>query len=189
VRLLAGERLVASGSARARGARSRSLAVTLRLTSGGRALLARELGGVRTRVRARAATSGGPRGASARTRALLALERFTTLPGSFLPGEAALTARGERFLRSLRGRLVAVAALRCEGHSARLQAPAVATGPLSLARAALLCRTLRTLGLRVPASVVGRGNAHPSASNASEAGRAENRRVFVTVTHRPRGLS
>jgi outer membrane protein OmpA-like peptidoglycan-associated protein len=114
----------------------------------------------------------------------LQVERFTTPAGSFLPGEAALSARGQRFLRSLRGRLVAVAALRCEGHSAQLQAPAVATGPLSLARAALLCRTLRTLGVRVLATVLGRGNAQPVASNASEAGRAENRRVEVTIRHR-----
>jgi outer membrane protein OmpA-like peptidoglycan-associated protein len=74
------------------------------------------------------------------------------------------------------------------GYSTRLQAAAVASGPLSLARAELLCRALRTLGLRARASVVGRGNAQPIAANASEAGRAENRRVEVTIRHRRTAL-
>jgi alpha-tubulin suppressor-like RCC1 family protein len=187
VRLLTGGRVLAEGGA-ARGAGARALTVRLRLTKFGQSLLARRLGGVAARLRARAVTSGGRRTATARTRALLQVERFTTPPGSFLPGEAALSERGQRFLRSLRGRLVAVAALRCEGHSARLQAPAVASGPLSLARAALLCRTLRELGLRVPATVLGRGNAEPIAANTSEAGRDENRRVEVTIRHRRTAL-
>jgi hypothetical protein len=188
VRLLAGGRVLAAGSA-TRSAGARALTVRLRLTDRGKALLAHGLGGVSGTLRASAQTSGGVRRASARTRALLQLERFTTPPGSFLPGAAALSARGERFLRSLRGRLVAVAALRCEGHAARLQAAPVASGPLSLARAALLCRALQRLGVRAHASVVGRGNAQPLASNASKPGRAENRRVLVTVTHRARRLS
>jgi hypothetical protein len=88
------------------------------LTASGRALLARRLGGARTRVRASGATSGGGRRASARTRALLQVERFTTPPGAWVPDEATLTPRGERFLRSLRGKLIAVAGLRCDGHDA-----------------------------------------------------------------------
>ena len=186
VRLVRGGRVLARGDAR--GAReARSLTVALRLTRRGRALLAERLGGVRARLRARALTSDGTRRASARTRALMRVERFTTPPGSWLPGAAALSERGQRFLRSLRGRLVAVAALRCEGHSAPLQGSAVATGPLSRARAALFCRVLaKRVGTRP--TIVGRGTAEPIADNAGEAGRAKNRRVVVTVTHRPRRL-
>jgi outer membrane protein OmpA-like peptidoglycan-associated protein len=188
VRLLAGGRVVAQGSRRARGARSRSLLVTLRLTGRGRTLLAKRLGGIRTRVRASAATSGGARRASARTMALLRVERFTTPPGSFEPDQAALTARGERFLRSLRERLIAVASLRCEGHSADVHGTLDTTSPLSLARAAATCQALRRLGVRAQPRLAGHGDSDPIASNANESGRAENRRVEVTVTHRPRRL-
>jgi hypothetical protein len=186
VRLLAGARVLAQG--RATRAGGRALIVRLRLTARGKTLLGRRLGGVSATLRARASTSDGTRTASARTRALWHVERFTTPPGSFLPGEAALTERGERFLASLRGRLVGVSGLRCEGHSAQLRTPAVASGPISFARADFFCRALRKLGGRAEASVVGRGNAQPLASNATEPGRAENRRVVVTVTHRPRRL-
>jgi Tol biopolymer transport system component len=187
VRLLAGGRVVAQGSRRSRGAR-RSLVVRLRLTGSGRALLARRLGGVRTRVRASGATSGGTRRASARTRALLAVERFTTPPGSWVPDQATLTPRGERFLRSLRGKLIAVAGLRCEGHDANVRPDTATSSPLSLARAATFCAALRELGAGARPRRAGHGDAQPIASNASVSGQAENRRVEVTVTHRPRRL-
>lgn len=187
VRLVSGRRTVATGRAASGGAR-RSLRVPLRLTGAGRALLARELGGVRARVQARGATSGGLRRTSARTRALLALERFTTPPGSFLPGEAALSARGQRYLRSLRGKLIAVASLRCDGHDASVRPGSARTSPLSLARAEVICHALRELGVGARPKLASHGDADPIASNASEAGRAENRRVEVTVTHRPTRL-
>jgi hypothetical protein len=186
VRLLAGRQVVAQGSRRSRAARS--LTVRLRLTAGGRALLARRLGGVRTRVRASGATSGGARRASARTRALLQVERFTTPPGSWVPDEATLTPRGERFLRSLRGKLIAVAGLRCEGHEADVRPDTATSSPLSRARAAAFCAALRELGARARPRLAGHGDAEPIASNTSASGRAENRRVEVTVTHRPQRL-
>ena len=173
--------MLAKGNAQ-RPAGARRLTVALELTSRGRALLAERLGGVRARLRARALTGDGTLRARARTRALLRRERFTTPPGSWLPGEAALSERGKRFRRSLRGKLVAVAALRCEGYSALVQALGE-TGPLSLARATLFCRALaKRFGGRQ--TVVGRGNAEQISGNGGEAGRAENRRVVVTVTHR-----
>ena len=186
VRLLAGRRVLARGSARTRAANRRSLIVTLRLTKGGRALLTRQLGGVRTRVRARAETSAGARRASARTRAILRVERFTTPAGSWAAGAAALTRRGERFLRSLRGKLIAVASLRCEGHSANLRGTKVTASAVSLARAAAMCDALRELGVRARPRLADRGESQPTASNATKSGRAKNRRVEVTVTHRLR---
>jgi hypothetical protein len=188
VRLLAGRRVLAQGSTRSRRAARRSLTVTLRLTAVGQTLLARRLGGVRTRMRAHGATSGGPRRASAPTRAILQVEDFTTPAGSWLPGEAGLSARGRSFLRSLRGKLIAVASLRCDGYSADADGIPVSTGPISLARAAAMCRALRQLGVRAQPRLTGHGDTAPIASNASESGRAENRRVEVTVTHRLRRL-
>ncbi len=39
------------------------------------------------------------------------------------------------------------------------------------------------LGVDAPQRIVGRGDVRPIASNRTEAGRAANRRVEVTVTH------
>jgi outer membrane protein OmpA-like peptidoglycan-associated protein len=105
-----------------------------------------------------------------------------------VPDEAIFTARGTRFLRSLRGKLVAVAALRCEGHSADAQGTVVTASPLSLARAAAMCDALRELGVTARPRLAGHGDSEPIASNATESGQAENRRVEVTVTHRSRRL-
>jgi len=105
-----------------------------------------------------------------------------------MPGDATLTARGRGFLRGLRGNLVAVAGLRCDGHSADADGTKARRDPISLARAAVICAGLRRLGVRAPPKLVGHGDADPIASNDSQSGRAENRRVAVTVTHRPRRL-
>ena len=58
IRLLVGRRTLARGSAKGKQSGSRSLAVALRLTPFGHALLERRLGGVRASMRARGATPG-----------------------------------------------------------------------------------------------------------------------------------
>jgi hypothetical protein len=187
VRVLSGRRLIATGSRRS-GASRRSLVVRLRLTTAGKTLLGRRLGGVRTRLLARAATSGGVRRARARARVILRVEHFTTPAGSWLPDQAALTARGRSFVRRLRGKLVAVASLRCDGYEADVRPRSASTSRRSLARAAAMCAALRKLGVDARPRLVGHGDADPIASNATESGRAKNRRVEVTVTHRRRPL-
>ena len=182
VKLLRRGRVLARGRASASGPGARAVSVRLRLTRRGRALLAGHLGGVRGRVRATAATSGGTRSVRARTRAVLAVEHFVTPPGSWLPNQAALSGRGRHFLRSRRVRLVAVAAIRCDGYSAKVRAHAPNAKRISLARAALACAALRHRGVRT--TLVGHGDARPIASNATAAGRARNRRVEITITHR-----
>lgn len=185
IRVLHGRRLLAVG--RASSAERRVLTVRLRLGTYGRRLLARRLSGVSVRLRARAATSGGTRWASARTRALLGVERFRTPPGSFAPNHASLTERGSRFLRGLRGKLIAVRTLRCDGYTAIARPHSLVAGPLSLQRAQLLCVALRRLAAGSPrVRAVGHGASLPLASNATESGRAVNRRVEVTVVHRAR---
>jgi FtsP/CotA-like multicopper oxidase with cupredoxin domain len=187
VRVLSGRQLIATGSRRSSASR-RSLVVRLRLTRAGKTLLGRRLGGVRTRLRARAATSGGVRRAGARTRAILRAEHFTTPAGSWLPDQATLTARGRSFVRRLRGKLVAVAGLRCDGYEANVRPRSARTSRRSLARAATMCAALRELGVNARSRLVGHGDADPIASNAGESGRAKNRRVEVTVTHKRRPL-
>ena len=185
-RLLVGRRVLARGSAKSGRAGRPRLTVTLALTRFGRTLLARRLGGVPTRVRAHAATSGGTRKAAARTRAILRVERFSTPAGSWGPGQANLTARGRSFVRGLRGKLIAVARLRCDGHDANVRGSTVTSSRLSLARAGVMCDALRQRGVRARPRLAGHGDAQPIASNATAPGRAQNRRVEVTITHRPR---
>jgi outer membrane protein OmpA-like peptidoglycan-associated protein len=186
IRLLVGGRTLARGSANSKQSGSRSLAVALRLTAFGHAQLERRLGGVRAGMRARGAATGRARTATARTRAILRVEHFTTPAGSWAPDQAKLTARGRSFVRALRGKLIAVASLRCDGHDADLRATSVTTSRLSLARAATMCDALRTLGVRPRPRLAGHGSSDPIASNATRSGRAKNRRVEVTITHRAR---
>jgi Bacterial Ig domain len=186
VRLRLGRRVLAHGRAASTQRRRRSLTVTLELTRFGQALLARRVGGVRLRMHARGATTGGTRTAAVRKRALLGVEHFRTPAGSWTPNQATLTARGRSFVRSLRGKLIAVARLRCDGHDADVRAGTNTTSPLSRARAAMFCAALRRLGIRSQPTVAGHGDSQPIASNTVKSGRAKNRRVEVTITHRPR---
>jgi outer membrane protein OmpA-like peptidoglycan-associated protein len=130
------------------------------------------------------ATSGGSRSARARTRAILSVEHFVTPPGSWLPNQAALSARGRRFLRSLPARLIAVRAVRCDGYSANVRAHSPDAARISVARAAVVCAALHHLGINATRTVIGHGDSRPLAPNTTAAGRARNRRVEVTITHR-----
>jgi VCBS repeat-containing protein len=188
VRLLRRGRVLARGSASAGGPGTLALTVRLALTDAGRRLLDSRVGGVQTVVRAVAATTAGSRSAQARTRALLAVEHFTTSPGSWLPNQAKLSARGKRFVRSLRGRLIAVAALRCDGYAARVGPESATATRISVARGRAICAALERLGGDSATKIVGHGAARPVASNATASGRAANRRVEVTVTHHRQGL-
>jgi subtilisin-like proprotein convertase family protein len=166
VRALAGGRVIARGTANGRN-------VPLRLTRPGREMLERRFGGVTAKVVATDAT----RRARTRTRAILAVERITTPPGSWVAGRAELTAVGRRFVRSLRARMVGVTGLRCDGHVARPEGeprPELAMA-LSRARAAVVCGK--------EAKLVAHGSKNPIASNAGEKGREQNRRVEITVRH------
>jgi Bacterial Ig-like domain (group 3) len=182
VRLVHSGRLLAVG--RARSAETRALTVRLRLSAYGRRILARRLGGISVRVRAVASTSGGVQRASERTRAVLRVERLRTPPGSFVANRPLLTPRGKRFLRSVRGRLVAVKRLRCDGYAAMVRPHSRFARSLSRRRGRLICKALRRLALGAPGvRVTGHGAARPIASNATERGRAMNRRVEVTIVH------
>jgi outer membrane protein OmpA-like peptidoglycan-associated protein len=159
-----------------------SLRVRIRLTAYGRRLLDRRLGGVRTRV----AATDGTRSAVARTRAILAVERITTPPGSWTPNHAELTPTGRRFLQALRERLVAVSSYRCAGHTAALGTASAESQhalALSRARAELVCDALRRFGATGKRTVVARGGADRIAPNTTAAGRAKNRRVEITLRH------
>jgi hypothetical protein len=144
-----------------------------------------EAGGVSVRVRAVGITSGGARHATVRARALLEVEHLRPPRGSFAADSPFLTDRGRRFLRRLRGKLIAVRSLLSDGYTAIERPSSLVAGPLSLQRARLLCAALRRMA---PGSqrvrTHGHGGSRPLRSDATELGRAANRRVEVTVVHR-----
>jgi outer membrane protein OmpA-like peptidoglycan-associated protein len=79
--------------------------------------------------------------------------------------------------------MVAATRLRCDGHTAVWLPSRVDAKALSTARAKLVCGKLRRRGVAVEIRVVPHGNASPIATNDTEAGRALNRRVGITIVH------
>jgi outer membrane protein OmpA-like peptidoglycan-associated protein len=158
--------------------RARRLTVTLRLTAHGRRALTRALGGIRVTLDARA----GQLRAS-RTLRILARTHHIDPPGAmFAPNRATLTTTGRRFLNRIHARARNVSAVRCTGHTATIP-NGHGGAALSLRRARVACRYLRGLGLHAAFRTIGAGNRHPRADNTTEAGRALNRRVHLTITH------
>ena len=177
--------LIAQGNVKLKG--TRRVAVKTRVTRDGARVLRNTVGGITVRVRAICrAPQGEVRGDVARRVAVLRVERTTTPPGSWLPDRAVLTPYGERFVRALARRLrpLAVARLRCDGHTAI--APASSVDPLSLSRrrAQIVCERLRPASLSARRRIVAHGGGAPIATNATEAGRAANRRAAVTIVYR-----
>ena len=177
--------LIAQGNVKLKG--TRRVAVKTRVTRDGARVLRNTVGGITVRVRAICrAPQGEVRGDVARRVAVLRVERTTTPPGSWLPDRAVLTPYGERFVRALARRLrpLAVARLRCDGHTAI--APASRVDPLSLSRrrAQIVCERLRPASLSARRRIVAHGGGAPIATNATEAGRAANRRAAVTIVYR-----
>ncbi|MGH3039258.1 MAG: DUF7507 domain-containing protein, partial [Gaiellaceae bacterium] len=180
-----GGRVLARGTKRAGGVGANPLHVRLRLTSFGRSRLDDRLGGVAARVQANGVSTGGDRRKDAeRVHAIIDPETFRTPPGAWVPDEATLTPRGRRFLRGVRDDLIAVRRVICEGHTALItSARSRAAVALSMARARVVCARLRSFGVRAPQRIVFKGGSEPIASNATEAGRRQNRRVEVILRH------
>ena len=140
------------------------------------------VGPIPTTVRVICRTDGGEVLGEAERRFAV---RTVTTPGSWVPDHAILTATGQRFVRRLARRLRALdmTRIRCDGHTANVPAHRVNKRALSRRRAELVCRELRQRSLRARPRIVPHAGRDPIATNATEAGRAANRRVAVTVLY------
>jgi outer membrane protein OmpA-like peptidoglycan-associated protein/nitrous oxidase accessory protein NosD len=176
--------LLARGLAGAPPGGKGQLVVRVGLVPRGEQVLSNLVGGAIVDVRAVCRTTSNKTGQRIKTaRAVLQIEHTTTPSGSWVPDKAILTPAGQRFLKSLAKRMVAATRIRCDGHTAAWAASPVDATALSRARARLVCARLRRKGVVVEISVVPHGNASPIATNTTEAGRAINRRVGVSIVH------
>ena len=131
--------VVARGFARAPAGGRGQMVIKLDVQPKGEQLLDRSFGGVLVNVHAicRTATGetvNGVKGA----RAVLAIERVVTTPGSWLPDLAVLTPVGESFVAGLARKLVAIEGIRCDGYTATSGQPCRPDGALTAAGAARL---------------------------------------------------
>ena len=177
--------VLATGSVRTGGRRR----AAVRITANPRGLqrLRNSVGGLPVTLRVICRTANGAViGRAERRLALLRIAHTVTPPGSWVPDQAILTAGGERFVEALRRRLrrLNVSRLRCDGHTASVPGSRVDPVSLSRRRAQLVCGRLRQSSLRARPQIVAHGLSEPIATNASEAGRAANRRVEITIVYR-----
>jgi nitrous oxidase accessory protein NosD len=177
---------LARGLARAPAGRRGVLIVRLGVRPKGEQLLSKQFGGVIVDVQAvcRTARNGTAHGVKT-ARVVLAVERVTTSPGSWQPDRAVLTNVGHQFLARLRKRMIALKGLRCDGYTATWTPSPANPLTLSQARARVACHEVMR-GATVQPTLVPHGRSDPIASNATEAGRAVNRRVTITFVHQLR---
>ena len=186
------ELLVAKGGTLSPRARDEFF-VKLGFTGRGLHTLETTFGGIPVTIRAICRTKAGAVvGAVKAARALLRVEHTLTPPGSWRPDQPVLTPSGQQFLRVIQGKLrgVSVLRMRCDGYTATWPPSPVSAYTLSLQRARLVCQMLRRTAPRIPPRLIPHGRSNPIATNDTETGRAVNRRVGITVTHRgpPRRL-
>ncbi len=178
--------VVARGLARAPAGGRGQMVIRVGIQPRGEQLLSKQIGGVVVDVRAVCRTASNEVRAGVKSaRAVLAIERVVTTPGSWVPDQPILTPVGQSFVDDLRKRMVAIVGIRCDGHTATWPLSPADPMTLSSARARLVCAELqRTGGFTANPSIVPHGLSDPIATNATEAGRAANRRVVVTFVHR-----
>ena len=162
------------------------MVIKLNVAPKGEQLLERSFGGVLVDVRAVCRTASGETVNGVKgARAVLAIERVVTTPGSWEPDLAVLTGIGQSFVATLAKRMLLIEGIRCDGYTATWPPSPVVPMVLAQQRAQLVCAQLkRAGGFKATPRLVPHGNANPIATNETEAGRAENRRVVVTFVHR-----
>lgn len=176
--------LVARGLARAPAKGTGRLVVRINVKPRGKTLLAKNFGGVMVNVRALCrSTSGTLHFRAKKIRAVLLIEHRLTPPGSWVPDQPIPTGIGLNFMSYLQHRMFSVRAIQCVGYTATWPPSPAFPPTLSLNRARRVCGDLKRFARRARVRLVPRGLTDPIATNATEAGRRVNRRVFVTIVH------
>ncbi len=177
--------VVARGLARAPAGGRGQMVIRVGIQPKGEQLLSKQIGGVIVDVRAVCRTASNEVRAGVKSaRAVLAIERVVTTPGSWVPDQPILTPLGQSFVDDLRKRMVAIVGMRCDGYTATWPPSPADPMTLSSARAQQVCAQLRRAGgFTATPRIVPHGLSNPIATNATEEGRAVNRRVVVTFVH------
>ncbi len=175
----AGLRLIGAGTATAPKA-TRRLDVHVVLNATGRRLLRGSPAGLRVRV---VSIGNAPGSAELRlsTHTRIMPARATVTAAYFAARRAALSASAKRSLRALAASAAAAKSVRCVGHTDPSRSSAQYVYQLGLRRARAACAYLQAHGVKAVVSV--RSASPPAASNATNAGRARNRRVDVVITN------
>jgi outer membrane protein OmpA-like peptidoglycan-associated protein len=173
--------LIGTGRASGRGTGER-LSVKLKLNARGRALVNRA-GGVKATFKLDARAGDTRLKTSTVARMLPSKTLAVPANGLFDVGSGRLTAKGKRYVRSLKGQLDHVKAIVCVGHTDSVGSDA-ANETLGRSRAESTCGALRALGVKARMRTASAGESRPRATNATEAGRALNRRVEIELSYR-----
>jgi parallel beta-helix repeat protein len=178
-----GRVLVARGIARAPARRGGRLIVKVGIRPKGKKLLSKHFGGVVVDVRALCRSTLAAHRGVKRVRAVLVIEHVVTPPGSWVPDYPILLPKGVRFVHRLQQRMIQIRAIRCDGYTATYIPSPMDPPTLSMQRATVVCGLLKRAGVTVRPRLYAHGRANPIATNASEAGMRQNRRVAVTFVH------
>jgi outer membrane protein OmpA-like peptidoglycan-associated protein len=177
-----GRALKIGGGTRSLRRTQRSTSVLTKLTSRGRAAIGR-VGGATVTISLVSVTSDGRTLRSVRTVRLLPAHALAVpTDGLFATDSATLSAAGSRFLGTVASGLRAAKRIECVGYTDS-SGSAAHNRALGLARAQAICGRLRHEGLDARLTTSSGGESHPRASNATEAGRARNRRVELRVSY------
>ena len=170
------------GTGRTTGDGGSRLAVDVKLNARGRKLVNRA-GGVKASFSLDARAGDAKLGAKVTARMLPSKTLVVPASSFFAIGSGELNDAGSRYLRGIVNQLDGVKALTCIGYT-DATGDSVSNWRLGKARAESVCGVLRKLGVKAKLKIVSAGEAGPRASNATELGRALNRRVELDLDYR-----
>lgn len=170
------------GTGRASGDGGSRLAVHVKLNARGRELVNRA-GGVKASFTLDARVGDAKLAAKVTARMLPSKTLVVPASSFFAVGSGALNAAGSRYLRGIVDQLDGVKTLTCIGYTDST-GDSVANWRLGKVRAESVCGALRKLGVKAQTKIVSAGEARPRATNATEQGRALNRRVELDLDYR-----
>lgn len=177
----AGSVVVASGT-KTVGAGATTALVTLTVNAAGRAQLTAHNGLLQITLTATVTPGSGPVLTATATDSLVAKTVKVALASSvlFSSGSAVLTKSAVKLITELGKKVAGSKSASCAGYTDN-QGSASYNLKLGMDRATAVCKILSKYIKKTTATSFGMG--HPVATNTTEAGRAKNRRVVITITN------